>query len=368
LRADGKVLAWGDNSYNQTNVPAAASNIVAIAAGWFGNAALRADGTCLVWGSVNSPSSGLTNIVDLACPFNFQGGTAASVLAMRRDGTVTEYQVALTTVLPPYPTNNVAAIAAGSGDGLMLVGSGPPIFPGMPVNRTVAVGSRAYFRAVAVGAMPMSYQWTCNGTNLPDATNLVLALTNVQPAQAGNYYSLVASNALGMATNGSMFLNEVPVEFSIQPQAVSTFVGAPVKFTIAYTNGVGPFTYGWQFNNASIDGATNSSLSLTNLQLNQAGTYALVVSNIYGSVTNNTALAVLPLVFNAGSTNLVMTTNGLQFRLDSVYATNSVVIFTSTDLVSWLPVFTNPPATGSVLFLDSAATNTPQRFYRATER
>ena len=371
LRADGRVVAWGDTSngpYGQTNVPSAATNIVAIATGWYGNAALRADGTILTWGSINSPSSGLTNVMDVACPFNFQGGSAASVLAVRGDGTVIEYQVAVITALPPYPTNNVAAIAGGSGDGLMLVGSSPPIFSGMPVNRTVATGSRAYFRSVAVGAMPMSYQWDCNGTNILGATNSMLVLTNVQPVQSGGYYSLIASNALGMVTNGSMMLNEVPVDFSIQPQTLSTVIGATATFTIAYTNGVGPFAYQWQSNNVNISGATNNFLSLTNVQLNQSGTYSLVASNGYGSSTNNATLVVQPFVFNGGSMNLIMTSSGLRFRLDSVYAAHSVIVFASTDLVSWLPILTNPPATGSVLFLDSAATNTPQRFYRATER
>src|ERR1017187_7886882 len=371
LRADGRVVAWGDTSngpYGQTNVPSAATNIVAIATGWYGNAALRADGTILTWGSINSPSSGLTNVMDVACPFNFQGGSAASVLAVRGDGTVLEYQVAGITALPPYPTNNVAAIAGGSGDGLMLVGSGPPIFSGMPVNRTVATGSRAYFRSVAVGAMPMSYQWDCNGTNILGATNSVLVLTNVQPIQVGSYYSLIASNALGVVTNGSMMLNEVPVDFSIQPQTLSTVIGATATFTIAYTNGVGPFAYQWQSNNVNIGDATNNFLSLTNVQLNQSGTYSLVASNGYGSSTTNATLVVQPFVFNGGSTNLIMTSSGLRFRLDSVYAAHSVIVFASTDLVSWLPILTNPPVTGSVLFLDAAATNTPQRFYRALEQ
>jgi hypothetical protein len=63
-----------------------------------------------------------------------------------------------------------------------------------------------------------------------------------------------------------------------------------------------------------------------------------------------------------------MTTNGLQLRLNGVFASQSVVIYASTDLLSWLPILTNPPATGSVLFLDSSATNRPRRFYRATEQ
>ena len=45
-----------------------------------------------------------------------------------------------------------------------------------------------------------------------------------------------------------------------------------------------------------------------------------------------------------------------------------MVIFASTDLANWQPILTNPPATGSVLFLDAAATNLPQRFYRALEK
>ncbi len=364
LRSDGRVVAWGTSSPSATNVPTAASNIVAIAAGYYDNAALRADGTVLTWGG-SSSALGWTNIIDVVRPFNYQGGSTSYLLALKGDGTL---QASPQTPLPKYPTNYVTAITAESGDGLALVGTGPPVFSGVAVNRTVAVGSPAYFRAVAVGAMPMSYQWTCNGTNVPSATNTVLVLTNVQPPQAGNYYSLIASNALGTATNGAMLLNELPVEFVVQPQALSVFAGATATFSTAYTNGVGPFAFQWQFGNTNLPGATNSSLSLTNVQLNQAGTYSLVVSNSYGSVTNKVALTVMPLVFNTRSTNFVMTTNGLQFRLDSVYAANSVLIFASTDLVSWLPIFTNPPATGAVLFLDSAATNMPQRFYRALEQ
>jgi hypothetical protein len=238
----------------------------------------------------------------------------------------------------------------------------------LPVDRTVTTGSRAYFRAVASGAMPISYQWLCNGTNVLGATNTILALTNVQPFQTGSYYSLVASNAFGSATNGAMFLNEVPMEFSVQPQAATVAVGATSTFSVANLFGVGPFIYQWQYNNLNILGATNASLSLTNVQLSQSGTYSLVASNSYGSVTNKATLTVTPLMFNASKTNLVMTTDGFQFTLNSIFATNAVVISASTDLVNWVPILTNPPATGSVQFLDPDAPNYPQRYYRASER
>jgi hypothetical protein len=285
LRSDGQVVAWGYNISGQTNVPAAATNVVAIAAGWYGNAALRADGTILTWGAAPQPQ-GFTNVVDVACPFNSffpYDYSICSFLALKGDGSVVESATSVSVSAPANATN-VAAVAAGSYDGLALVGSGPPVFPGFPVNRTVAGGATAYLRLVAVGAFPLSYQWSCNGTNIPGATNTVLVLTNVQPSQSGTCYTLTATNMVGSATS------------------------APIK------------------------------------------------------------LLTPPFVFNTSLTNLLMTSNGLQLQLDGVFATNSVIIYASTNFVNWLPMLTNSPATGSVLFLDSSATNLPRRFYRATEQ
>jgi hypothetical protein len=66
-------------------------------------------------------------------------------------------------------------------------------------------------------------------------------------------------------------------------------------------------------------------------------------------------------------TNLLMTTNGFQLLLNGILTTNPVVILGSTDLVAWLPIYTNPATTGSIQFLDFTATNLPARFYKAQE-
>jgi hypothetical protein len=46
----------------------------------------------------------------------------------------------------------------------------------------------------------LSYQWRLNGTNLPGATNSLLLLTNVMPAQSGNY-SVALTNLVGSVTS-----------------------------------------------------------------------------------------------------------------------------------------------------------------------
>ena len=67
---DTTVVAWGDNSSGQTNVPAGLNNVVAVAAGWDHNLALRADGTVVAWdgnyfGQATVPA-GLNNVVAVA--------------------------------------------------------------------------------------------------------------------------------------------------------------------------------------------------------------------------------------------------------------------------------------------------------------
>jgi len=55
-----------------------------------------------------------------------------------------------------------------------------------------------------------------------------------------------------------------------------------------------------------------------------------------------------------------------QLRLSSG-ANRTCVIQTATNLTGWIPVFTNTTAVdGTFIFTDTASTNSPQRFYRAT--
>ena len=51
LKNDGTVVAWGDNTYGQTNVPTAYTDgVTSIASGWYHTLALKQDGTVVAWG------------------------------------------------------------------------------------------------------------------------------------------------------------------------------------------------------------------------------------------------------------------------------------------------------------------------------
>jgi alpha-tubulin suppressor-like RCC1 family protein len=282
LRADGRMIAWGD----YTTVPVVATDVVSIASAWFSDAGLRANGTIVGWNGSPGFANGFTNIVELTCPFN---GFGNDLLGLRRDGSLASYSHPV-----PPGTTNVATIAAGSFNGLAAFASGPPNFPGLPIDRTVGTGTTAFFRMKPVGALPMYYQWNCNGTNIPGATNLVLAVTNVQPSLAGSVYTITASNSLGTATSGPMALHEVPCETYLRPLATTNILIASTVTLSAATFGRGPFTYQWQLNGVNLDFGTNATLTLTNFQPNQAGTYRLVVQNAYGSASHETTLNAVP--------------------------------------------------------------------------
>ena len=50
LRNDGTIIGWGDNTYGETNIPVGLSNVVAIAAGLYHGVAVLADGSVTNWG------------------------------------------------------------------------------------------------------------------------------------------------------------------------------------------------------------------------------------------------------------------------------------------------------------------------------
>jgi len=72
----------------------------------------------------------------------------------------------------------------------------PPAIVQQPAGQSIAVGADVTFTVVATGNL-LRYQWRLNGVNLPGATSDTLAITGVQPSDAGDY-SVVVYNPAGV--------------------------------------------------------------------------------------------------------------------------------------------------------------------------
>jgi len=80
--------------------------------------------------------------------------------------------------------------------------------------------------------------------------------------------------ALLTAAIGTGFGQPIVTSITKQPTNQSTSLGASVTFSVLAA-GATPLSYQWRFNGVDLPGKTTSSLVLTNLQLTNAGGYAV---------------------------------------------------------------------------------------------
>jgi len=141
-------------------------------------------------------------------------------------------------------------------------------------------------------------------------------------------------------------------------QSFAIAAGTNLLFSAGESNNVTSPTYQWQCNGTNIAGATNATLSLTNIQFNQCGSYSVVVSNLVGVVTN-----VIALVSVGPPLKLDVSALPADVRI-CVCVTQAVVLQLSTNLTSWQPLYTNPTPLLPVNYLDTGSTNRDKGFYR----
>jgi hypothetical protein len=106
----------------------------------------------------------------------------------------------------------------------------------------------------------------------------------IRASQAGNSNYQSAPNA----DQGFTVTVWSAPTITTQPQSQLVVAGSSVTFTVAASGTPAP-TYQWQKNSANLSGATNSTLTLNNVQMTDAGNYTVLVNNAVGNVTSNVA-------------------------------------------------------------------------------
>lgn len=163
-----------------------------------------------------------------------------------------------------------------SEDSLILGGTNGP-----------ANGTYEMLRTTNVAA-PLS-NWPVIGMQTFDANGNFSFTNGVSPGASEAFYRL-------------RLVSSVPVSapfITTHPQNGTVAVGQTANLSVIAT-GTAPLWYQWYFNtNTILLGQTNASLSITNAQLTDAGTYAVTVTNLFGSVSS--AFATLNVITNSGS-------------------------------------------------------------------
>lgn len=199
-----------------------------------------------------------------------------------------------------------------------------------PSETNIAPGANLTFTATAYGTPPIQFQWQRNGTNIPNATNILLLLTNIGISNLGQgnigNYSLVLSDFSGSITSAVARLTVIGIPFApgiiTPPQSLVVGQGSNATFTVT-ANGTVPLSYQWFFNSTNISGATNFSFTRINVQPTNTGNYFVVVTNVSGVVTSSIAVLALSFLddFDGYSIPSILTnpatTNGYKIFFDA---------------------------------------------------
>jgi hypothetical protein len=194
LKTDGTVVAWGYNGYGATSVPAGLTGVTAISAGANHSLALKTNGTVVGWGydfyGAASVPPGLSGVKAIAA-----GGYHS--LALKTDGTVVAwgYNGYGATSIPAGLTN-VVAIGAGAYHSMALKGDGTVVawgydFYGVAtvptgLKNVVSIAAGNY-HSLALKSDGTIVGWGYNGNG---AVTIPAAAKPVVSIAAGAYHSV----------------------------------------------------------------------------------------------------------------------------------------------------------------------------------
>jgi hypothetical protein len=186
--------------------------------------------------------------------------------------------------------------AAGSvtSDPAFLVVQAPatvPVIITPPSAATSSVGAPASFSVVADGAPPLSYVWRREGTLIAKASQSTLVLGSVQVADAGDY-TVTVSNALGSVTSSparlTVLVPSLPPFIVVQPVSVTATAGGAASFGVT-VRGTAPLSYQWRKDGERLVGATQATLTLTNVRATDAAAYSVAITNAFGTAVSASA-------------------------------------------------------------------------------
>jgi hypothetical protein len=146
-----------------------------------------------------------------------------------------------------------------------------------------------------------------------------------------------------------------------QPQSQLSFWGKGVTFSVTADSPALPLTYVWSKDGKPVSEATEATLTLSNLQLTDAGTFTVVVTDAAGSSITS---APATLTVNPAGVGIALyagvTIDGVVGQTYGIQATTNL-----SDTGSWIGVANVTLSVPTQLWYDSQSTTQhPKRFYR----
>lgn len=308
LRTDGSVVAWGDNTYGQTDVPDGLTDVVQIAPDGNWTIALKQDGSLVQWGAQSNPSGVQTGNLNAVNSLILGSSISSSptplptgVFRSLRVRGSSAYAVTSTgspvmwspvsygaITVSSYPFNplppaisEVIATSASRSFMTALCRAAQPLIVHPPKSKALFAGATATLSVEATARPLPTYQWFKGGVVIPGATSAELRITDFA-AEDADSYTVTVKNLHGEVTSlpAVLTLANGP-EITTQPQNAALRPGMGTTLSLTAT-GSGALTYRWLKDGRVMPGAISPSLVIPSGLPADAGVYQAEVADANG--------------------------------------------------------------------------------------
>ena len=258
-----------------------------------------------------SSSGFITSVVNL--PSDASGQTIRLRWRCGTDSSITKTGWYVDTV--SITSSSYVCCTVSTDLGVTLSALPDPVLAGETLSYTLTVtnlGSASASSVTLTDALPAGVAFVSAS---PGCVNLggtvVCSVGTLSSGSASNFTVVVTPTAGGLITNT---LTVTSPTFDPEPAnnvaTIVTTVDAPPIITAQPTNqavlpgsdvtlqvtasGSAPLGFQWQLNGTNLEGAVEAALTITNVQIAQAGSYTVLVTNVFGSaLSSNAVLTVL---------------------------------------------------------------------------
>jgi len=189
-------------------------------------------------------------------------------------------------------------IAAVAGPGVVVTNLTPASIS-VTVTNTSMIGAQTqpatvvgnFANASGLTVTPFAINWISSnpGVLTVDSTGLITAKSGGNATVSATVNGVSATSAtINVSDTAPVVLQGFGNPFVV--------VGDTVQISVVAIGG--GLSYQWSFGSSQITGATNASLTLTNVAYTNGGTYNVLVSNNLGSTNTSGVLSVVPAVMN----------------------------------------------------------------------
>jgi len=169
----------------------------------------------------------------------------------------------------------------------------PPVITQDPQDVVVYEGNYFTLYVAATGSEPLTYNWQKDGLPLSSVLSPFLDIFPATAVDAG-IYSVTVTNMWGSVTSrpASVIVLPIPPYIINQPHDRVVHAGADVQFAVE-ASPAGSLTYQWLKDGIALASANSAMLNLSNVQVSDAGTYSVIVSNGVSFTSSNPARLVV---------------------------------------------------------------------------